>query len=655
MNLNEQQRQAAEFDGSHVLVLAGAGTGKTSTIAARAAHLLKTNVPAHRILLLTFTRRAAREMISHLETQVGAAAKNITAGTFHHFCLGAMRRAPKLFNFQRNTVIDRDDQVQLLKLTRAECVKKGEPFPKASQLLNNYSYARNTNQGFKKYLERYTEYDDETILKVLKIFKAYAARKEAKGYLDFDDILYRFASHVHGSDTCHRYATSLFEHILVDEMQDTNPLQWLILDGMRDPAKLFCVGDDAQSIYAFRGADFKNVHSFTERIPGSTVLKLEKNYRSTQEILDLSNWLLNASTLRYDKQLTADRGSGMKPKCLDFDSDYDEARWIAQDLVTRYGNGSPWNDHMVLFRTGYASRFVEAELISRDIPYIFIGGIGLFESAHVKDVLALIRASGEYRDELAWMRFLCLWQGIAERTAAKTINALSACTQNDQTLAVVQSTLAQKAAVLPPILSSLEGVQKVWPHPLKAVQQATEYLEPILKAKYDRWSIRKRDFKILEKLAAQHDSIPEFLENYALDPISQSEARRTIEEDKVTLITVHSAKGTEAPVCYIPKAEPGMYPHSRSLGDINDEEEERRILYVAMTRAKNELILTRSLRIYDYMVPFGGRNGEHSAEGQYYFLESFPEDLIDQEFEGEGLTGQPHRGVITPRYRWGSH
>ena len=650
MILNEQQKKAAEFDGGHVLVLAGAGTGKTSTIAARAAYLLNTKTHANRILLLTFTRRAAREMISHLNAHVGAFVQNITAGTFHHFCLLAMRNASKLFDFQKSMVIDRDDQLQLIKLVRAEFVKKDEQFPKAAQLLNYYSYARNTNQGFRNYMIRYTEYDDETIETVLKLFKAYTSRKDTKGYLDFDDILYRFAGHVHGSNTCHRYATSLFDHILVDEMQDTNPLQWLILDGMRDPAKLFCVGDDAQSIYAFRGADFKNVHAFTERIPGSTVLKVEKNYRSTQEILDLSNWLLKTSTLRYDKNLIANRGSGIKPKFLEFDSDYDEARWIVQDLATRHANGSPWNDHMVLFRTSYSSRFVEAELISRDIPYIIIGGIGLFESAHVKDVLALIRSASDHRDELAWMRFLCLWQGVGERTAAKVIDTLSKCTASNQIPMVVRSALSQKATVLAPIISSLHEVQKVWDHPLNAVQKATSYLEPILEIKYDRWPIRKRDFKILEKLAAQHESIPEFLENYALDPISQSEARRTFEEDKVTLITVHSAKGTEAQVCYVPKAEPGMYPHSRSLGDIHDEEEERRILYVAMTRAKNELILTRSLRLYDYGGPFGGRSGEHSAEGTNYFLESLPEDFVDMEYEEEEMSRKPPGGIIIPRY-----
>jgi len=340
MDLNQQQRVAVEYDGGHVLVLAGAGTGKTSTIVARAAHLLATGCDASRILLLTFTRRSAREMISRLSSQAGRAAKAIRAGTFHHFCLTTMRQAPRLFDFDSKTVIDRDDQVQLMKLVRSPFVQKGRQFPKADTLLKVYSYARNTNQDLYTYLSKYTDYERDDIETIIQVFTAYTERKAVRGYVDFDDLLYVFASQIHRSDACQQYVTRLFDHILVDEMQDTNPLQWLILDGMRDPAKLFCVGDDAQSIYAFRGADFQNVHAFTQRIPGAQILKLENNYRSTQEILDVPNWLLGKSPLAYDKQLTAVRGKGIQPRLLDFDSDFDEARWIAEDLIERYEEGA---------------------------------------------------------------------------------------------------------------------------------------------------------------------------------------------------------------------------------------------------------------------------------------------------------------------------
>ncbi|MEE9118292.1 MAG: ATP-dependent helicase, partial [Calditrichia bacterium] len=313
INLNKNQQIAAEYKDQHILVLAGAGTGKTLTIIERAEHLIRKGVDPRRILLLTFTRRAAREMTDRLYLSIGDAANAVTAGTFHHFCLLTMRKMADKFGIQHFTVIDRDDQNSLMKLARAGYVKKKEKFPRASQLVNIFSYSRNTNMNILEYLDKYTEFDEETSNKILSVFSEYKQRKQLNRYLDFDDILHQFGKKLHEDPSIRKRLRSRYDHILVDEMQDTNPLQWLILDGLKDPAKLFCVGDDAQSIYAFRGADFRNVHSFKDRIPDSVVLKLADNYRSTQEILDVSNWLLKESSLKYNKKLKAQRGAGIKP------------------------------------------------------------------------------------------------------------------------------------------------------------------------------------------------------------------------------------------------------------------------------------------------------------------------------------------------------
>lgn len=635
MNLNREQRRAVRFDGGHALVLAGAGTGKTTTVMGRVEHLIRKDVEPERILLLTFTRRAAREMVTRLKHRVGPASQRITAGTFHHFCLQTMRRMPKRFGLGQETVIDRDDQLQLMRLARVPFVKEGEQFPKAAELVNLNSYARNTNRPAREHLETYADLDEQTLEQVLKVFRDYRQRKKVCAYLDYDDILAHFAKRLHEKENCRRQLQRRFDHILVDEMQDTNPLQWLILDGLRDPATLFCVGDDAQSIYAFRGADFRNVHAFTERVAGATVLKLEQNYRSTQEILDLSNWLLADSPLGYDKRLRAARGTGERPWLVECESEREEATWITDNLIERHEDGAAWRDHMILTRTAWGAREVEATLVERRIPYQFIGGTSLLQSAHVKDVLALLRATSSPADELAWMRYLTLWPKIGDRTASKLIERLRGCADSEAAQELVKAALPKQ----PKIARACRRVWQKWHEPQAAVATATKALAPLLEQHYDHWDRRERDLKLLERLAGGHRSVRAFIETYTLDPVSESMAQRTAEEDVLTLITVHSAKGTEAPVCYVLQVQSANYPHIRSIGDEAQEEEERRVLYVALTRAQDELILTRTAREKGALAWHGGRRAR-TATGKACFLDDVPEELlewhVDEMVEDEG-------------------
>lgn len=634
MELNTEQTRAAEFDGGDVLVLAGAGTGKTSTIVARVVHLTKTGVDPRRILLLTFTRRAAREMRHRLSSQIGQTAKTVPAGTFHNFCLQYLRRWPDLFECGLLTIIDRDDQLQLMKLARAAVVGKDTAFPKSAELTNYYSYSRNTNRTVAEYLAEFTDHDEESIRRISSVLQDYTKRKHECRYFDYDDILHLFARQLHRNRLVREKLQSRYDHILVDEMQDTNPLQWLILDGMRDPAKLFCVGDDAQSIYAFRGADFRNVHSFTERVPGATVLKLEQNYRSTQEILDLSNWLLDESPLKYDKHLRAARGTGEKPTLVELDGDFDEADWIASDLMQRHGDGDPWRDHMILTRSAWAARSVEAALIENDIPYRFIGGTQLLQSAHVKDLLSLLRVIDNPADQLAWMRYLTLWPKVGEKTAAGAITKL--LTLPD--IKAMKSLLEERFKANPRLAESIAECLAVWSRPGRVISAATDKMTPLLEKKYDDWDRRSKDLKLLVRLAEKHESVGDFLETYTLDPITESEASNEEIDDLVTLITVHSAKGTEAPVCYLIGVQPGNYPHVRSIGDEEKEEEERRVLYVAMTRAKNELFLTGTIRSHGAYVPHHNRfYSTGGGGGQPYFLRDLPPHLVrtDLEFDAD--------------------
>ncbi len=627
MELNREQLGAVTRSGGHVLVLAGAGTGKTRVVIGRAAHLIGSGTSPSRILLLTFTRRAAREMRSRLTLEVGPSADDVPAGTFHHYCLSVIRRMPAVFGTEAMTVIDRDDQLQVMRMVRAGVRRKGERFPRAGEILRAYSYARNTNIPPREYLERYPQWDDQTTERALLCMSGYVERKTASGYLDFDDILYVFAERLHADERLAARLRGDFDHILVDEMQDTNPLQMLILEGLYDPALLFCVGDDAQSIYSFRGADFRNVHRFTELVPGSTVLKLQLNYRSTQGILDLANWLLAESPLDYDRRLRASRGAGPRPWLLDFDSDFDEAAWVVSDIVERFDRGARWGDHMVIARTGWSTRSVEATLIERKVPYRFIGGTMLFQAAHVKDVLCFVRSVAGIRDDIAWMRFLTLWPGIGERTAARVVEGLRERegAETGELLGWLRGELRRNPAAV----DALERLTGSWTTPAEIVGSAFAELEELLEYRYQRWASRRRDLELLTRLAARHRSLRGFLETYALDPVTSSMVERLQEDDCVTLITAHSAKGTEADVCYLVRAEPGMYPHSRSLGDPDAEEEERRVLYVAMTRARDELLITRSLRrVAPGPVSLAGDGPQAYACGPAYLLSDVPGGLI---------------------------
>ena len=613
-SMNKEQLAAATHDGpENIMLLAGAGTGKTRTITARALHLLKNGVDPTRILLLTFTRRAAAEMKHRLQNELGGAASGLFAGTFHRFCLDIMRGIPQVFDMDNVTVIDRDDQVALMRLGRGTVLdgRSKSGFPQAAKLVNYYSYSRNTIVSLEQYLRKYTDLENEELALTLKICEFYEKRKKERGYVDFDDLLQRFADVLANNPDVRSKLSSLFDHILVDEMQDTNPLQWMILENLYNPAQLFCVGDDAQSIYAFRGADFRNVHSFDQRVINPKIMKLEENYRSTQEILDLANWVLDESPLGYNKHLRAYRGPGKHPETKYFSNQFEEAEYISKDLEQRHNQGVDWANHMILIRSAFSARALESTLIEKKIPYCFIGGLSLLQTAHVKDMISLLRAAFDKLDELAWIRFLRLWPRIGDQTAAKIFSDLSESDEN------AIDFLKKRLPKRPEIIDAVSKVHECEDDPGAAVKAAVDVLTPILSEQYDKWTSRRRDLLVINELAANFPSIKEFLEAYVLDPNHTTSTEP--DEDQVTLITVHSAKGTECDVCYILQAQPGSFPHSRTSNE-SELEEERRVLYVAITRAKNELILTRNFETmprFDY--------GEFHLPD---FLEDAPPELM---------------------------
>lgn len=580
--LNPQQKQAATTEAKHSLVLAGAGCGKTKTIVARAAYLIDQGVPANQIQILTFTRRAASEIVARVELALGEEAKGLRASTFHTFCMYLLRRIPKAFGLEQFSIIDRDDQLMMFRLIRGRDDKKNPNYlPKPQELCDLYSFARNTRQKLSLALKD----------QIADIMKEYETRKKARSFLDYDDILAVVASALAQSEGLVDYVASICRHMLVDEMQDTNPLQWALLEPLKDHISLFCVGDDAQSIYGFRGADFENIHHFKERVPDAQIFKLEKNYRSTQEILDLSNWLLDQSEIKYDKRLDAHRGEGIKPKMHIFPNEFDEAKWIAIDIKERhYLQGSKWSDHMVLVRSSYAARHIEAACIAANVPYRFIGGMKLLETAHVKDLLSLLRVVANPLDDIAWMRFLTLWNGVGDVGASKLSQQLLAEPEMD----IIADKLEKFGKIPLETILIMKQMAVLKTEVQACVGLAVQAIEAQLAENYKKdWNRRQGDFELVKQLASKHAQVSEFLEEYVLDPVSISEIERQSDLDVVTLITIHSAKGTEQKVCYVANVTPGQYPHARAQGDFDDVEEERRVLYVALTRAQNELILTK--------------------------------------------------------------
>lgn len=630
MELNQQQRDAVTYAGPNrnILVNAGAGSGKTRTIIARAAHQIMQGTQAERILIVTFTNRAAQELRHRLAHEVGPSGEAVQMGTFHAFCLKVMSQLPKSFDINGLNVIDSDDQNNLMSIVRKSLIKhlKGpkQGFPSSDHLLSLYSYSRNTLQNAEDYLHEQTDLDDQQMQLCLQMFSLYQQRKEERGYLDYDDLLIKFDEALAKKPALRHAVCSLFDEVLVDEMQDTNPIQFNILKHFcAEKVTLFCVGDPAQSIYRFRGAEFSHMLEFESMFGDSIAFTLSLNYRSYQEILDVSNWLLSCSSYPYHHKLEAIRGrSGNLVRLEDFESQSDECSWIADQVVGYQEQKIPLSDIMVLYRSSYEAKTLEAELISRKIPYRFIGGLVLTKSAHVRDVFSLLRLVRNSTDDLAWMRYLQLFPRIGEVTAERIVSNL----QDANSIVQALETAVGEGH---PSVVALSAAMKAGSTPAKCIKAVIQQLSPLLAERYDHWKQRKQDLELLEKVARTYTTLGQFIDDFTLDPMHGTQLSNKSSDDALTLITVHSAKGTEAPICFIASAIPSQYPHSRSLGDLEAEEEERRVLYVACTRAKNELIITRYAKARNSMWV-----DSSPAIGEAYFLESIPPDLVQTTLHG---------------------
>ncbi|MDD4889623.1 MAG: ATP-dependent helicase [Phycisphaerae bacterium] len=690
-DLNPQQRAAATAGDGPILVVAGAGTGKTKTLAYRVAWLVSQGVDPSRIMLLTFTRRASEEMIRRATaivrramegrkseedasggaehphpasadaeadlsqrerfTNVGTAANpetrdpitetlpssnpqseirnpksdslhRVWGGTFHSVANRLLRVYGKAIDLDPGfTVIDQGDAEDLMNVVRYELhlADKAKRFPRKSTCLAIYSRTVNSSDPLDYTLKTYFPWCQEWGAELKQLFSAYVDAKGVRNVLDYDDLLL-FWFHLLGDEGLADKIGARFGHVLVDEYQDTNRLQAGILQRLRKTNKnVMVVGDDAQSIYSFRAADIHNILDFPKQFPGTVQITLEQNYRSRQPILDATNGVIAKSKKRFTKDLWSSRlpsGGEQKPYLITCEREEEQTDFVVKKILEHYEQGLPLKKIAVLFRTSHWADLLEVELTRRNIPYHKFGGLKFLEAAHVKDLLSFLRILENPRDQLAWSRVLILLEGVGPGTAARAYQHVE---RNSYDPLSIESFSFPTAARQPACLFAsllhdlLDAGRRV---PLAGqIERIRRFYEPLFENIYENPEPRRRDLEQIEHIAAGYTgsrSRQKFLTDLTLDPPSSTSdlaGPPTLDDDWMTLSTIHSAKGCEWDVVFMIHATDGIIPSDLSTGDADQIEEERRLLYVACTRAKDWLYVLFPLRYYYRKHRFGDSHG----------------------------------------------
>lgn len=629
-SLNDDQARAATFGDGPLLVIAGAGTGKTRTLIHRVAALVARGVAPERILLLTFTRRAASEMLSRAERLVGSAGGRVHGGTFHSVGHRLLRQFGTAAGLPAGfTIMDQGDAEELMHLARGAMGLGGNAkrFPKKETLHWLYSRHVNTELPLDELLHRDAPHFLEYEARIAALFADYTLRKQERNLVDYDDLLLFWALMLEAAPELQSRIAGLYDHVLVDEYQDTNLLQARILRGMcGGHRRLTVVGDDAQSIYAFRGAHFRNILDFPRQFPGTTMVTLAQNYRSTAPILALSNIVISRAEERFTKELYTTREGGEQPWLVTAKDEAQQTRFVVDRVLQLHESGTPLREMAVLFRAGYMSADLEIELANRKIPFEKWGGLKFLEAAHVKDVLAFLRVSENPRDEVSWYRLLMLMPGIGDGTARAMMASMQERAWDpDAFTHLVPPPRAREAhRALSALLRQLRGVANRDGETAGAkvgsdIAAIRAIYDSVLKEKYDRPDARLADLEQLRTIAAGYPSRTAFLSALALDPPSSTQdlaGGSESESDTLVLSTVHSAKGKEWKAVFVIWAVDGWFPSSRAVEDPDELEEERRLMYVALTRAKDELAVVYPMQVYG-----SKRGAEYSFDQLSRFLD----------------------------------
>lgn len=610
-SLNPQQYRAAISGPEPLLIIAGAGTGKTTTLVCRLVYLLLSGIPASRIVLLTFSRSAAGDLLRRVDGAlarhsgigaVSSAVRQVWGGTFHAFAQALLRRYGSWIGLSPSfTIMPRDDSEDLLDVVRADIglAQTNRLFPNAATCAAIHSRWVNCWEPIDDILRnQYPRFAGEAV-NLQSLFAAYAERKRKQNVLDFDDLLIslRFLlSDIRSGDA----VRSLFDAVLVDEYQDTNALQAEIVRLLRPDGKgVTAVGDDAQSIYSFRGATVGNMFDFSQCFPGASIVPLEQNYRSTQTILHVANQVIAQASRAYRKTLWSDRASQEWPYLVTCYDEFAEAEFVAEAVLNRRETGPRLDEQAVLFRASNNSMALEAELMRRGIPFVKRGGLKFLEAAHIKDLLAFLRLAENPCDLVAGIRLLKLLPGIGAKRAREFLLVLDAAGGDLRSW----TALTPPAATLSlwrPLVTLMQNLAAGVPQDLAGqVNSVLEFYKPLLPRLHDRPEERLEDLRQLERLAGRSSNRRDFLSELALDPPNSTQhlaGTADTEDDYLVLSTIHSAKGLEWDAVYVIHSADGTIPSSKAAGTQPEIDEELRLFYVALTRAKNSLSVSFPLR-----------------------------------------------------------
>lgn len=640
--LTPPQREAATYDGGHLLIVAGAGTGKTTTLVARLMQLLESGVPPERILLLTFSRRAAAELTSRVPGEVWA-------GTFHAIASRLLRRHGRALGLEPGfTVLDQSDTVDLLALVRdgvraERGTDDGTRPVKRETMAAILSRCVNTGTPLSDALPAWFPWCAGHRDELRTTFAAYTARKRLRQVLDFDDLLLCW-SVLLDDPVVGPQLQARFDHLLVDEYQDTNALQADILHRMAGGgARVTAVGDDAQSIYSFRAASPRNILEFPDRF-GASVVKLEENHRSTPPLLAVTNAVIAESPpeYRHDKTLWSRREGRTRPVLIHCADDAAQAGAVCDRILEHYQAGVALRGQAVLFRTAYHSDLLELELAVRRIPFVKYGGLRFLEAAHIKDMVCLLRLVDNPADELAWFRLLQLLEGVGPRLARRLATSVPDATGEraaGELPAQVPPAARVEASALIGALADARGATLAG-RPGAQIERVRQWLDPVIRRKRRGAAARLADLDQLQAAAGVASDLASFLTELTLDPPSSTSELAgppSRDDDVLTLSTIHSAKGGEWDVVHVLALADGCLPSDLSTGDVDSIEEERRLLYVAMTRARDHLYAYFPLRFH---YARRGRGDRHGYAQRSRFLTPAVLAGMDQQTLSGGPAGE---------------
>ena len=605
--LNPAQYEAAITHQGPLLVLAGAGSGKTRTLVYRVARMVEEGIDPASILLLTFTRRSAEEMLQRAGALLGERCDKVTGGTFHSFANTVLRRYASLLGFANAfTILDRGDSEDVINLIRARLGldKKERRFPRKQTIIEILSLAANKVCSVAEVLDDQFPHLFSELDELTRIEEYYRHYKHERSLLDYDDLLTKLRELLQTHTEVAERLSYAFRYIMVDEYQDTNRLQAEIIRLLaRAHDNVMAVGDDAQSIYSFRGATVRNILEFPKLFPGTKLIKLEENYRSTQPILDLSNEIILQAKESYTKNLFTRKETGIRPVLVEAESERYQSRFVAQKILELREEGVRLDDIAVLFRSSFHSFDLELELSRRNIPFVKRGGFKFIETTHIKDVLAHLRIIANPQDAVSWHRVLLLLEGIGPKSSEAILVHVMGGPNQAQRLAeypgrgVMGGELKKLAVVLGEVITP--GLK-----PAEQVEAVVRYYLPILKRTHrDDFPKRQKDLEHFTVITERYRSLDRLLSDMALEPPSDSVgdvlAVNREEEGLLTLSTIHSAKGLEWHSVFIIWAVEGRFPSLYNVKDDDELEEERRLMYVAATRAKESLFITYPINIFD--------------------------------------------------------